>query len=516
MLSVFSNIFDLNQSVLPGAMDIIAVKQKDGTIKSTPFHVRFGEIKITKKKEKTINLFVNDFKIPVEMILASSGDAYFGYDDEIESLSQSHYAIETDSVYSEETTFNKKSDKEITLLNHVSNFKQNLFDHDEVSIGSERYRSNSAPSFNISKTSYLDSIDEAKTKIRKVKIKNLSIHELRPLPKKTKDKIEDGCDVPLEEDTISISNKIDDYKDISKKRRFTDLSYLNKFQEKILENKPPENINIAHKYELSLCLEEMIRDPKNFEAIFNSKKIDFEAFKNEYESLINNSNLAIRIDNQIYPFKAGKYVLMTKVLYNKNPDQEDIEKYLISSQSGIFGSLKSKIKLPVFEYKETKELKFKPRHSNLESLKTFTLNREIKEKSNDKRGNVPSSLQLNRMNLKPGKNTITFKCHSRITGTQTLSCDIHLWDYKDKIIISDVDGTITKSDVMGHIMPILGKDWTHEGVAKLFNLITNNGYKIIYLTARALCQVKMTKKYLKGIKQGECHNYKFCRRTTFT
>jgi hypothetical protein len=34
------------QSTLSGALDIIAVKYPDGSIKSTPFHVRFGKLKV--------------------------------------------------------------------------------------------------------------------------------------------------------------------------------------------------------------------------------------------------------------------------------------------------------------------------------------------------------------------------------------------------------------------------------------------------------------------------------------
>lgn len=35
---------DVNAAYLTGATDVIVVKQKDGTLKSTPFHVRFGKL----------------------------------------------------------------------------------------------------------------------------------------------------------------------------------------------------------------------------------------------------------------------------------------------------------------------------------------------------------------------------------------------------------------------------------------------------------------------------------------
>jgi phosphatidate phosphatase PAH1 len=37
-------------------MDIIAVQNEDGTIHSSPFHVRFGSLKILKAKEKNVIL----------------------------------------------------------------------------------------------------------------------------------------------------------------------------------------------------------------------------------------------------------------------------------------------------------------------------------------------------------------------------------------------------------------------------------------------------------------------------
>jgi phosphatidate phosphatase LPIN len=70
---------------------------------------------------------------------------------------------------------------------------------------------------------------------------------------------------------------------------------------------------------------------------------------------------------------------------------------------------------------------------------------------------------------------------------------VFLWDYTTKIVISDVDGTITKSDVLGHVLPRFGNDWSHDGVADLFNKITNRGYQILYLSARAIGQADLTR-----------------------
>lgn len=78
-----------------------------------------------------------------------------------------------------------------------------------------------------------------------------------------------------------------------------------------------------------------------------------------------------------------------------------------------------------------------------------------------------------------------------------------MWQHNDKIVISDIDGTITRSDVMGQVMPIFGKDWTHKGVTRFFTNIAKNGYRMAYLTARAIGQSEQTRKFILKVQQGQ-------------
>ena len=110
---------------------------------------------------------------------------------------------------------------------------------------------------------------------------------------------------------------------------------------------------------------------------------------------------------------------------------------------------------------------------------------------------------LKQLNLKKGVNEIQFSVTTAYQGTARCSCHVYLWNYMDKIVISDIDGTITKSDVRGHVLPIIGMDWAQSGVASLFTKIVNNGYHIVYLSARAIGQASVTKEYLSSIKQGD-------------
>ena len=47
-------------------------------------------------------------------------------------------------------------------------------------------------------------------------------------------------------------------------------------------------------------------------------------------------------------------------------------------------------------------------------------------------------------------------------GLQEVSAFVYLWDWNIKLVVSDVDGTITKSDVLGHLAPMVGKDWRQQ------------------------------------------------------
>jgi phosphatidate phosphatase PAH1 len=89
-----------------------------------------------------------------------------------------------------------------------------------------------------------------------------------------------------------------------------------------------------------------------------------------------------------------------------------------------------------------------------------------------------------------GKNITKFMSLFVTVEVQT---QVHVWQHSDRVVISDIDGTITSSDAAGHILywaqkwklPILSaKDFTHPNVVDLLAAVSNRNYKIMYLTAR--------------------------------
>ena len=56
----------------------------------------------------------------------------------------------------------------------------------------------------------------------------------------------------------------------------------------------------------------------------------------------------------------------------------------------------------------------------------------------------------------------------------------------DRLVVSDVDGTVTKNDIGGHIHNLVNKDYLHSGYGDLVQKLDKNGYKLVWLTMRAL------------------------------
>lgn len=113
----------------------------------------------------------------------------------------------------------------------------------------------------------------------------------------------------------------------------------------------------------------------------------------------------------------------------------------------------------------------------------------------------PSQNMLIQLGLNKGKNEICFACKTTLGGVQTIKAYIYLWPRDIKIVLVDIDGTITKSDILGVVLPMFGKNWLHDNVIELMDKIYKNGYKLVYLTARAIFQSDKTQKFLGGLEE---------------
>nr|XP_025886636.1 phosphatidate phosphatase PAH2-like isoform X2 [Solanum lycopersicum] len=115
--------------------------------------------------------------------------------------------------------------------------------------------------------------------------------------------------------------------------------------------------------------------------------------------------------------------------------------------------------------------------------------------------NTPEPEQLATLNLKEGKNIVVFTFSTAMLGKQQVDARIYLWRWDANIVISDVDGTITRSDVLGQFMPLVGRDWSQTGVAHLLSAIKENGYQLLFLSARSISQAYLTRQFLFNLMQ---------------
>ena len=98
--------------------------------------------------------------------------------------------------------------------------------------------------------------------------------------------------------------------------------------------------------------------------------------------------------------------------------------------------------------------------------------------------------------LEIGVNKVEFVCQDA-----SIEARLFLWKKNAKMVVCDVDGTITKSDVRGNLYPMFGKDWTQPGIATLLSKIEEHGYFVIYVTARSLAQQATTRSFIESIEQ---------------
>ncbi|KAE8713214.1 Phosphatidate phosphatase PAH1 [Hibiscus syriacus] len=281
-------------------------------------------------------------------------------------------------------------------------------------------------------------------------------------------------------------------------------------------------------FEISLCGDELHAGMGRDAAaeVFEAHRISHEEYKNNAMSINSNANLIIRFGERYIPWEKAAPIVLGMAAFgleldvepqdaipveqneSSNPKNDD---YTITSTSSG-----RRWRLWPIPFRRVKTLEHT--HSNLSTEDDFvdtestlqnspvgsTAESSGKIESPRKqfiRTNVPNSEQISSLNLKDGQNKITFSFSTRVLGTQQVDAHIYLWKWNAKIVISDVDGTITKSDVLGQFMPLVGRDWTQSGVAKLFSAIKENGYQLLFLSARAIVQAYLTRSFLINLKQ---------------
>ncbi|KAL1771107.1 phosphatidate phosphatase LPIN2 isoform X3 [Sigmodon hispidus] len=252
----------------------------------------------------------------------------------------------------------------------------------------------------------------------------------------------------------------------------------------------------------------------------------------ENPGLIDNPNLVIRIYNRYYNWALAAPMILSLQVFQKSLPKATVESWVkdkMPKKSGRWWFWRKRESMTK-QLPETKEGKSEvPPINDLtssveeptsarpadndtssdegsqeleETIKVDTISMETLSHCSTasyKKSLRLSSDQIAKLKLHDGPNDVVFSITTQYQGTCRCAGTIYLWNWNDKVIISDIDGTITKSDALGQILPQLGKDWTHQGIAKLYHSINENGYKFLYCSARAIGMADMTRGYLHWV-----------------
>lgn len=284
----------------------------------------------------------------------------------------------------------------------------------------------------------------------------------------------------------------------------------------------------SQRFEISLCRNELHAGMglRAAAEVFDAHRILPEEYKSSAASILNNSDLVVRVGERYLPWDKAAPLVLGMVAFGLDlpvdpedaipVEQDNISKPKDDESVSTPTSTRRRWRLWPIPFRRVKTLEHTSSTSSSEEVfvdsECGLLNSQAEvtptsESHNDSphkqfiRTNVPTNEQIASLNLKDGQNMITFSFSTRVLGTQQVDAHIYLWKWNARIVISDVDGTITKSDVLGQFMPLVGKDWTQSGVARLFSAIKENGYQLLFLSARAIVQAYLTRSFLLNLKQ---------------
>ena len=77
---------DINPATLSGAIDVIVVEQADKELRCSPFHVRFGKLKLLRPQDKVVEVRVNGELTDLKMKVGEAGEAFFVMETDVNLL----------------------------------------------------------------------------------------------------------------------------------------------------------------------------------------------------------------------------------------------------------------------------------------------------------------------------------------------------------------------------------------------------------------------------------------------
>ncbi|EWC43871.1 hypothetical protein DRE_07248 [Drechslerella stenobrocha 248] len=468
--SVSKTYNSINPATLSGAIDVIVIEQDNGDLACSPFHVRFGKFSLLRPLEKKVEFRVNNQHTNFPMKLGEGGEAFFVF----ETSSDIPEDLQTSPLVSPAASPRPMSP--------VSDGGSTLENPETFELESPSKTSTSATSDSVA------------------------------IPRRAQSDVGQSSPYSLSPpDELGSRPKSGDWK-YSALDRSTSAGILPSETHKYTLD---DSVKTKSAETLPLSSSPLSVDPERFErARALSQKIsiptritdngDLMLDMNGYKTGVDDSLQAEVIARELLADEAAfGYDLASLVgadeqgniiIYTSEEAKAEADRRAREASTApvdIISDIESGYSSDDAKSMTNEQLSTPP-----QTPPPRGASQQVPEAKNYAKTLRLTSTQLKSLNLKYGANALSFSVNKAVCNA-----NLYLYKWDVPIVISDIDGTITKSDALGHFYNMLGRDWTHSGVAKLFTDISANGYNIIYLTSRSVGQADTTRNYLNGIVQ---------------
>ncbi|KUM65414.1 hypothetical protein ACN42_g1659 [Penicillium freii] len=493
----------INPATLSGAIDVIVIEQEDGTLACSPFHVRFGKFSLLRPFEKKVEFKVNGIKQEYAMKLGEGGEAFFVF----ETTDDIPASLQTSPLVSPAASPRAQSEPDILpSLQEPDYLDLDKGNGDALSEGAKTPPAMAMPSNKLRANTDLGTITPLSRSPDESHVARSRHGSLSAKPR---------LDHALSDNVLSTSSPqrslsgqsahgndephdIDIEGETHHRSRSPPLSPEEAVSRAISLSKKLSGSNIpSHVTETGDLMLDMTGYKSNEEDALRAEVVARKILAEELEGSYDIGAL-IGADEHgnlwIYSSEESKELADRRAtLHSMRPNMGMNDDAL--SDPGYHSEGEHAVLEPslVTRHHRTKSdvqpgfptPPDSPLHDSF-PVETRNYAKTLRLTSD----------QLKALELKAGANTMSFSVNRAIC-----TANMYLWNGNTPIVISDIDGTITKSDALGHVLNMIGRDWTHAGVAKLYTDIANNGYNIMYLTSRSVGQTDTTRAYLHGICQ---------------
>jgi phosphatidate phosphatase LPIN len=498
----------INPATLSGAIDVIVIEQEDGTLACSPFHVRFGKFSLLRPYEKKVEFTVNGQKQNYSMKLGEGGEAFFVF----ETTDQIPESLQTSPLVSPASSPPNVSTEQLT----PSALAEPTFL--DISEQDRKRRPNGSPatpaftSVTGEPDAYSDqepattygSFPESHSHTSG----SMSYPNPRLPPPAT---LERSASEEVLSTTVRNQLKSIESESYLKAPPLTSKDTLSvDLQAEAPRPRSPPSLHPKEALSRAMTLSKKLSSSNIRSQVTDSGDLmlDMTGYKSSEDDALRAEVIARKILSEELE---GNYDIGSLIgtddhgnlwIYSSEEAKEAANRRAIRGLGATAVLSSDAASDPGYHSDSDQSLTSAQmaKHHRSQSAET-PINRVQTSTSGEQSRSYAKTLrltsdQLKELNLKPGANPMSFT-----VNRATCQACMYYWSHNVPIVISDIDGTITKSDALGHVLNMIGRDWTHIGVAKLYTDIVTNGYNIFYLTSRSVGQADTTRAYLNGVVQ---------------